>query len=143
MELIGTEVGPDWAIYEGTYEVGVGFQTRTNTTVLPPSQDELERIRSHSANPEKRFHYRYQAAELAWKAAGLMPNNNETTANVLYTAGSWLKYADPQAADLFYKALVNRCRKTPLGDLADRKRWFPKQAEIAELSQATTTTESK
>ena len=57
-----------------------------------------------------------------------MPDNSELTAEVLYTAGCWLKDRDPKAADRFYKALVNRCRKTPLGRAADEKRWFPKPA---------------
>jgi branched-subunit amino acid transport protein len=40
-------------------------------------------------------------------------------------AGSWLKNRDPQAADVFYKALVRRCPKTDIGKEADRIRWFP------------------
>jgi LysM repeat protein len=44
---------------------------------------------------------------------------------VLWTAGGWLKNRDSQTADLFYKALVRRNRKTKLGDEADRQRWFP------------------
>jgi hypothetical protein len=47
----------------------------------------------------------------------------------LWQAGSWIKYVDPKAADVFYKALVNRCRKTALGDAADRRRWFPLRDE--------------
>ncbi|HEU0038710.1 MAG TPA: LysM domain-containing protein, partial [Verrucomicrobiae bacterium] len=67
----------------------------------------------------------YQAAFLAWEAAKLMPDNSDETARVLCTAGSWLKRRDPQTADSFYKALVQRCRKTAIGDQADRMRWFP------------------
>jgi len=44
---------------------------------------------------------------------------------VLCTAGTWLKYHDPEAADLFYPALVRRGRKTASGGQADRMRWFP------------------
>ena len=54
-----------------------------------------------------------------------MPDNSDDTARVLCTAGTWLKDRDPQAADKFYKALVRRCRKTALGDQADKMRWFP------------------
>ena len=79
----------------------------------------------HVPDPDERFHYRYTAASLAWEAARLMPNNSDDTARVLCIAGSWLKHRDPQAADLFYKALVRRCRKTALGAEADRLRWFP------------------
>ena len=48
---------------------------------------------------------------------------------MLWTAGRWLKVRDPEFADLFYKALVHRCRKTELGDAADRQRWFPELDE--------------
>jgi hypothetical protein len=44
---------------------------------------------------------------------------------VLHTAGCWLKDQDPQTADIFYKALVRRCRRTELGRVADLNRWFP------------------
>jgi hypothetical protein len=36
-----------------------------------------------------------------------------------------LKDRAPQEADRFYKALVRRCGRTPLGREADRLRWFP------------------
>ena len=128
MELIGTEVEPDWHVHEGAYEVGVTVAIRaTNEEAkgLVASQDELQRAASHHVEPEERFHYRYQAASLAWEAAKLMPDNSDDTALVLWTGGTWLKNRDPQAADFFYKALVRRNRKTALGMEADRRRWFP------------------
>src|SRR5205823_3426596 len=83
-----------------------------------------------------RFHYRYQAAFLALDAAKLLPDNSDETARILCIAGSWLKNRDPQTADLFYKALVRRCRKTVLGAEADRKRWFPQIDEQGNLIPA-------
>ena len=68
---------------------------------------------------------RFPSAILAWEAAQLMPNNSDETARVLCLGGSWIKIHDPQAADVFYKALVRRCRKTAIGAEADRLRWFP------------------
>ena len=50
----------------------------------------------------------------------------EETARMLCIAGSWLKVKDPNEADRFYKALVLRCRKTKLGQEANKLRWFPK-----------------
>jgi len=128
LELLGTEVEPDWKINEGEFEGGVSTDQReTNgfSSLLPASGDEIRRGRMHVADPERRFHYRYQAAALAWKAAGLLPDDSDETARVLCTAGSWLKGRDPAAADFFYKALVRRCRHTALGHQADRMRWFP------------------
>jgi tetratricopeptide (TPR) repeat protein len=129
MQLIGTEVGPDWAIHGGDYEFGVDAAGRTNSLALKPTDDELARADQHGVQPETRFHYRYQAAELAWQAAQRMPDQDKDTARVLWTAGCWLKDRDPQAADRFYKALVIRCGKTPLGRAADEKRWFPPPGE--------------
>jgi LysM repeat protein len=128
MELLGTEVAPDWHIHGGDFEEGVTPAARaTNPAakVLVVSQDEWRRAAGPSADPELRFHYRYQAAALAWEAARLMPNNSDETARVLWTGGTWLKGRDPETADLFYKALVRRNRKTELGAEADRLHWFP------------------
>ena len=127
MELLGTELAPDWAIHGGSFDCGVNVETRTNDNfkLLSASAEELERARQPASSPEERFHYRYQAASLAWEAAKLLPNNSNETARVLCTGGSWLKNLDAEVADIFYKALVRRCRKTAIGDVADRRRWFP------------------
>ena len=128
LELIGTEVEPDWQIHGGRFEEGVSISSRgTNDTahLLGASDDETQRAQRHGVIPDERFHYRYQAAALAWEAAALMPNNSEETARVLCLAGSWLKSRDPKSADVFYKSLVRRCRKTEIGKLADRMHWFP------------------
>ena len=132
MELIGTEVEPDWHIHEGQFEEGVSISSRgTNdsTHVVGASEDEAQRAQQHAVIPDERFHYRYQAAALAWEAAALMPNHSEETARVLCMAGSWLKGRDPEAADVFYKSLIRRCRKTEIGKMADRMRWFPELDE--------------
>ena len=129
MELFGTEMEPDWAIYGGNYDFGFTWQNRdTNefqAKINLAGADEIARASSRQVDPEKRFHYRWQAAALAWEAAQLMPDNSDDTARVLCTAGTWLKDRDPQAADKFYKALVRRCRKTAIGNQADKMRWFP------------------
>ena len=118
MELIGTELAPDWHLHDGDYEAGFDDENR-----LAPATPDV--------SPLIRFHYRYRAAELAWDAAQLMPDNDIETARVLHAAGTWLKNRDPQAADRFYKALVRRCGRTDIGREADRLRWFPPLAEIS------------
>jgi tetratricopeptide (TPR) repeat protein/LysM repeat protein len=136
MDLIGTEVEPDWHVHAGSFEEGVTTAARaTNEAakVLVASEDELSRAARHHADPEERFHYRYQAASLAWETAKLMPDNSDDTARVLCIAGSWLKRRDPPTADIFYKALVRRNRKTALGIEADRIRWFPQLDEQGNL----------
>jgi tetratricopeptide (TPR) repeat protein len=127
LQLLATEVAPDWRICDGSSEWNLTSTVRTNETftIFPASPDELRRDAQHKPDPDERFHYRYQAAFLAWETAKLMPNNSDETARVLWTGGSWLKDRDPETADIFYKSLVRRCRKTELGAEADRKRWFP------------------
>jgi hypothetical protein len=138
MELLGTELEPDWRISDSSSE-GVCWEERETNSVgrvlFRASADEIRRASEHSTNPERRFHYRYQAALLAWEAARLLPNESDETAYVLYTAGCWLKDIDPATADILYKALVRRNRKTPLGAAADLRRWFPETPEPAESAQ--------
>jgi hypothetical protein len=131
LELFGTEMEPDWEVYGGDFEFGFTWQTRaTNSltaTINVIGNDEVARASSREINPDRRFHYRWQAAGLAWDAAQLMPDNTDETARLLCIAGTWLKIRDPQGADKFYKALVRRCHKTALGQQADKLRWFPAQ----------------
>ena len=129
MELLGTELAPDWHINDGNSDEGLTWQVRATNSLAAvasvASEEEIQRASRPQADPEERFHYRYQAAFLAWEAAKLMPDNTDETARVLCTAGTWLKLSDPKTADLFYKALVRRCRQTAIGAQADRMRWFP------------------
>jgi tetratricopeptide (TPR) repeat protein len=131
LELVGTEVAPDWRVYEGNFEGSVTIETRTNEYfgIVKASELEMERAFRPTTDPDYRFHYRWQAAYLGWAAAQLLPDNSDETAQVLCRAGSWLKQRDPEMADIFYKALVKRCRKTLMGQEADRIRWFPKLDE--------------
>ena len=126
---MGTELAPDWSIHGGAYDWGLNWEDRLShghdTKLNAPTAQELERATQNRPDPDARFHYRYQAASLAWEAAKLMPDNCDETARVLCTAGTWLKLRDPDTADLFYKALVRRCRKTAIGEQADWMRWFP------------------
>ena len=129
LELLGTELQPDWHVHDGNFEYGLTWELRaTNqfaSKICAASSEEIQRAMRHGTDPQERFHYRYQAALLAWEAAKLLPDNSDETARILCTAGSWLKQRDPETADMFYKALVRRCRKTAIGDQAERMRWFP------------------
>ena len=127
MELLGTEVGPDWHVEDGNFTGlcdPVCNRLATNSAICTAGEDELARA-AQGVDPNLRFHYRYQAAGLAWEAANLMADNTDEKARMLCTAGGWIKDQDPKAADAFYKALVRHCRKTAIGALADRMHWFP------------------
>lgn len=88
------------------------------------TRDEIRRATAHAVSPLKRFHYRYTAAEIGWQAAAKLPDNHNAKAYMLNTAGKWLAIRDPESADRFYQALVRRNPTNPLGQVADRKRWF-------------------
>lgn len=129
MELLGTEEAPDWKMHEGNFETMPAAACRAaelaGSALYKGSADELKRAADSRAATEKRFHYRYIAAEHAWSAANLLPDNSEQTAQILCAAGGWLAARDPEAADRFYKALVHRCGKTQLGKDAASLHWFP------------------
>ncbi|MCF7955336.1 MAG: hypothetical protein K9M75_06005 [Phycisphaerae bacterium] len=147
MELFGTEVAPDWYYYGGHFDreplhyfrgsdeyARLTYPKRKrnlsgqfeNSKVVPVSKDEQKKIQMHTITPELRFHYRYKAVDLAWRASKLMDDQSDETARVLCIAGSWMVGRDQEAADRFYKSMVRRCGTTELGKEADKLRWFPK-----------------
>ncbi len=136
LELYGTETAPDWQVFDGNFTGDLTAEERAEIfpgEFLQASNEEVARARQHAPDPDRRFHYRYLAAELAFEAARLLPDNNRQAAIILCTAGSWLKDRDPKAADRFYKTLVRRCRKTEIGREADKIRWFPRIDENGKI----------
>jgi hypothetical protein len=143
LALMGTELAPDGVIHEGDYgyegpdkDLAAGNQMSAERLagedkVAPPTEDERKRFARNIADPDKRFHYRYVAADHAWAAIGLMPDNADETARRCVEAGGWLKARDPQAALRFYKVLVGRCDQTALGREAAETHWFPRRLPAA------------
>ncbi len=142
MELMGTEVGPDGSSLAfgdgdlamvrltGKPHLIVDTDGEDNSKLpkasfaLPVSAEEKKRLAATKINPELRYHYRHVAAGLAWKAAALMPDEAEETADVLNTAGNWIKAKHEKQADRFYQAIEKRCSKTTIGKEAVKKHWF-------------------
>lgn len=83
----------------------------------------LEQYWPFGARPYGDDHY--IAAACNWRAAALLPDNDLRTAQALWTGGKTLAAHDPEGADRFYKALVRRCPELPIGQEAERLRWFP------------------
>ncbi len=135
IDLCGTEGAPDWNVYGGQFDYAVDVEVRTALfgEQASPSDEEIARAHENRPTPNRRYHYRYTAAQLALQAAKLLPDNDLQTAIILCTAGSWIKNLDPKAADPFYKTLVRRCRKTEIGKEADKIRWFPRIDEAGKL----------
>jgi tetratricopeptide (TPR) repeat protein len=161
-EMFGTESAPDGGARNWSFpmpdlgETRARFADRQNKRkstnpestdakpdpdpVIPPvADDEIRRASAAKplADDSHRFHYRYTAAGIAWKAAAALPGNHPMLAPIYNSAGCWLAGRDPKAADRFYQALVRRCPATDAGRRADEKRWFlddlPELGEWGEL----------
>lgn len=134
MELMGTELAPDWSLHQGNFQDGVSTEGRQQYLAshqLKPTAEEKARTENSHPKPNQRWHYRHVAANLAWEAIAWMPDDKTATAEALCEAGGWLKDKDPEAADRFYKALVTRCSTTALGQAAAQLRWFPPPSTVA------------
>ncbi len=141
MELFGTEADPDWFVEEGAFQRDSYRDARVEHAATPPAGEqptpsppyvppvgtaEKRRLAKVETQPFERYHYRYRAADLAWKAAALMPDQQEDTAKVLAAGGRWLESVDAtKAADRFYIAVLRRCGKTDIGREADKSGKLP------------------
>jgi hypothetical protein len=147
MELMGTEVSPDGFAEEGSFEIpdiakqresGVyqevtrydengNPKTRNVPNVMKASKQELQRLAKNKISPDLRFHYRVVAGALAARAAVFLADNSNELADVLNTAGLWVKDRDEKIGDRYYQILEKRCPKTDIGREAIAKHWFVDQ----------------
>jgi hypothetical protein len=118
MELMGTEGYPDGFVIEGDFEVP-DLATQVD---LPASA--RHRLTKSKAEPALRFHYRIIAARLALEAARLLPNDSEELADVLNTAGLWVKESDGKFGDRLYETLAARAGQTEIGRAVTAHHWF-------------------
>lgn len=136
IELSGTELDPDFAWARGGLPAWALRQRAPTSELHGLTDAEADRINATAPSPDARFHYRYQAAELAWQAAERIPAGHPEAPKVLCQAGRWLMHRDPPAADRYYKEMVWRGWGTPLARTADDLRWFP-DAEACALDAVT------
>ncbi|MGL4317382.1 MAG: hypothetical protein ACRCTL_12315 [Pseudomonas sp.] len=103
MELLGYELGPDQAWNGGSFgeELGKPVQPAGLLTAA-----EAQRQNATAAEPNRRFHYRFVAADLANQAADLLPARSQAFAAVLCKASGWLQYRDLTAARGYYRRYV-------------------------------------
>jgi hypothetical protein len=146
MELMGTEVAPDGFAEDGQFEFpdmakqrrtgfyekvsyGKDGEERKNRVpvTLKASKQELRRLAASKPVPDLRFHYRIIAGALAVKAAELLPNNSEELADVVNTAGLWVKDRDEKIGNRYFNIIEQRCPKTEIGGAVVAKHWFVDQ----------------
>jgi hypothetical protein len=143
---MGTEGSPDGFSLGGEFEFpdlarqrrsGVYQTTRyeddgkekvvTAPIAVKTTKRELQRLAKNKISPDLRFHYRLVAGALAMRAAGLLQANSEELADVINTAGLWVKDRDEKTGDRYYQVLEERCAKTDIGRAALAKHWFVDQ----------------
>ena len=143
MELMGTEVAPDAFNSGGSFEASdvakerltgtyqkvqysANGEEKKTTVPLPlrPSAEEVKRLRKNKIEPDVRFHYRVIAGALAMKAAQLLPDQSAELADVINTAGNWVKDRDEKIGNGYFAALDRRAARTELGRQASAKHWF-------------------
>ena len=125
MDLLGSELAPDWRLVRGDWFNSDDNIITNSAELLTPKA--LRRIAKSVAVPDRRFHYRFVAADLMKHCAELLPDNDVLTAEALYLGGVYLRNSDPAAADYFYKNLVRRNPNLLIAQQADTLRWFPSQ----------------
>lgn len=91
---------------------------------IPATPAEQKRLRIAATTHVAVGQYRRIAAELATKAAALMPDQAEETADLLNQAGRWIQDLDHRKADKIYFQIEKRCAKTKIGAAVIAKHWF-------------------
>jgi hypothetical protein len=142
MELMGTEVSPDGFDFGGDFPdtdlakerlAGQHSQTpdasdpptpSTAKDAAPASKAEIQRLKKNTIDPDKRYHYRFVAAAVAMRAAALLPDQTEELADVVNTAGNWIKNSDEQLGNRYFQVFDRRCSKTNIGGKASAAHWF-------------------
>lgn len=143
LELLGTEMEPDFAVFAGSYrsttiakvrlsgrvqqleyvQVGDEYEQHQTTepVLLKVTPAERRRLTSQRQPPDVRYHYRLVAADYAWKAAKYLPKGSEAQAEVLNTACYWIVAsnwpASEQLAQKYWDAIERDCQATAVGKL--------------------------
>ncbi|MBU2280211.1 MAG: hypothetical protein KKB45_15585, partial [Gammaproteobacteria bacterium] len=106
LELLGFEMAPDYQVFYGQFEFWQPEQPPVRQLPVPAA--EQQRVQQSSALPDKRFHYRYLAAELASQSADLLPANSQAFAATLCHATTWLINRDPELAQGYYQRYLQQ-----------------------------------
>lgn len=91
---------------------------------IPSAPAERKRLSLDKSAREPMSQHIRLAAGIARKAADLLPDNTEETADVLNQAGRWIQDLDNPAADKLYYQIEKRCPETAIGKAVIAKHWF-------------------
>lgn len=112
MEIVGFELYPDYAMYDGSYQLGL--ETSPRGTSLATAA-ELSRSANSSPGEQPRYHYRFAASTAAQRAANLVPARSQAYAALLCHATRWIIDMDPQHAQEIYRRYVRNGALVPFG----------------------------
>ncbi|WP_257385213.1 hypothetical protein [Tahibacter caeni] len=104
MELLGFELAPDAAVFDGAYEWSEPELDKQDKKLV--GADEIQRSTANQAQPAQRFHYRFVAADLAGQAADLVPARSQAFAALLCNATGWVINGDANLAQRYYRRYV-------------------------------------
>ncbi len=113
MELMGYEGAPDYAAWDGLFEYGWPDEIQEGGLI---SAGEKQRFDASKAKPEKRFHYRFVAAQLASQAADMLPARSQAFAAVLCEATRYLLVRYPEDAAPIYQRYLKQGAYVPWGE---------------------------
>ncbi|WP_248802385.1 hypothetical protein [Pseudomonas sp. MWU13-2100] len=92
MEILGYEMAPDYRSLDGYYSL--------ETPPLQPAAfletAEIQRQQATVAKPDRRYHYRWVAVDLANQAADQLPHSSQAFAAVLCKAAGWVAGSDEE-----------------------------------------------
>lgn len=105
LELTGYEMTPDYAIYGASYSyLGDAFNTKDLQHKSWIGAAEAVRAAKNLPAGDNRFlHYRWQAVDLALKAADLLPPKSQPYAAVLCNAAGWVIARDAKTGLALYQ----------------------------------------
>ena len=108
LEVLGTELAPDWSLLGGAYEPWDEQNVDDDGKALPPqppqplsSSDERARITAAQPVPNQRFHYRGKAIAIAEQAAALLPHHSQAFAAIMCRATHYANGHDDEVQRLW------------------------------------------
>jgi hypothetical protein len=124
--LVGLELSPDWAMYEGDFDDGYFSVGLAGTLSGADDHDrvtplERERFAATTPSPNVRFHYRYLAADYGERAADALARDSQAFAAVLCHTTAWIIGTDPARADALYARYLREGAWVPWGDTFGRR----------------------
>ncbi len=129
MELIGTELAPDYAEWDGSYALDP-FPLKPADLV---AHDEHVRLAASAVAPDQRFHYRYVAATLAEQAAQQVHPRSQAYAAMMCNATHWMLDTDATRAAALYHRYLREGAWVPWGKNFGRNCPQPDFAEAGSL----------